>query len=262
MKILMVGDIVGEPGRKIFAGTVKKFREEGLVDFVVANGENAAGGKGITGAIAEELLSAGADVITLGDHTWDRREVVNYLQTSENVIRPANFPPGSAGKGFITVDSAWGPVMVINLIGRVFMQSHDCPYRTVDSILENHRGLGSVVIVDIHAEATSEKVVMGRYLDGRVSCVAGTHTHVQTSDEQVLPGGTGYITDLGMTGPKDSAIGRDLKSVTSMLLTGMPHHFKVATGNVMLEGVIVDVDPETGRASGIKRVREKLQKDD
>jgi hypothetical protein len=255
----MVGDIVGSPGRRAFAQVITRLRQAGKVEFVVANAENAAAGKGITGPVAEELLAAGADVITLGDHTWDQKDFKSYLENSERVVRPANFVPGCPGRGCVTVT---GPgearVSVINLVGRVFMNPYDCPFRRADELLRKESALGRIVLVDMHAEATSEKVVMGRYLDGRVSCVVGTHTHVQTSDETILPRGTAYITDLGMTGPKDSAIGRELSSVVSMFLTGMPSKFEVAENGVCLEGVIVDVDPATGRASAIRRLREPV----
>jgi len=175
------------------------------------------------------------------------------------VVRPANFAPGCPGRGWTTVTSNFGPVTVISLVGRVFMNPYDCPFRTADEILKRS-DLGKIVLVDIHAEATAEKIVLGRYLDGRVTAIVGTHTHVQTSDEEILPNGTAYITDLGMTGPKDSAIGRDLKSVTSMLLTGMPAKFEIAKGKVTLEGVILDVDRETGKAKSIKRIRIKSEK--
>lgn len=254
MKILMVGDVVGGPGRAVFAEVSAKLKHSGDVDFIVVNGENAAGGRGITDKLADELLRAGADVITLGDHTWDQKDLKGYLDRESRIIRPANFAPGCAGKGLVTVNTSFGPVTVINLVGRVFLSPYDCPFRTADELLKRP-GLAKTILVDIHAEATAEKIVLGRYLDGRVTAVAGTHTHVQTSDEDILPGGTAYITDLGMTGPKDSAIGRDLTSVTYKFLTGMPTKFEIATGKVMLEGVIIDVDRETGRARSIKRVR-------
>jgi metallophosphoesterase (TIGR00282 family) len=255
MKILMVGDLVGSVGRQIFSRLVPALRQKGKADFVVVNAENAAGGKGITRPLAEELFAAGADVITLGDHTWDRNEVESYLDYEPRILRPLNFAPGCPGHGHVSVRTTWGDVVVVNLVGRVFMHSYDCPYRTVDALLEKNRDLGRIVLVDFHAEATSEKIVMGRYLDGRVSAVVGTHTHVQTSDEAILPHGTAYITDLGMTGAKDSALGRDLASVTNMLLTGMPTRFKLAEDDVKLEGVIIDVEESTGRAKRIKRIR-------
>ncbi|MDD4869787.1 MAG: TIGR00282 family metallophosphoesterase [Kiritimatiellae bacterium] len=256
MKIMMVGDIVGGPGRAIFAEVSAKLKHSGQVDFIVVNAENAAGGRGITDKLADELLANGADVITLGDHTWDQKEIKGYLDREMRIIRPANFTPECPGNGWTTVNTSFGPVTVINLVGRVFMHHYDCPFRTSDGILKRP-DLGKTILVDIHAEATAEKIVLGRYLDGRVTAVVGTHTHVQTSDEQILPNGTAYITDLGMTGPKDSAIGRDLESVTSTFLTGMPAKFHIAAGQVMLEGVIIDVDRETGKARTIKRIRLK-----
>mgnify|MGYP000518930144 CR=1 FL=1 len=259
MKILMAGDIVGAPGRRALALTVARLKAAGRVDFVVANAENAAGGKGLTGPLAEELFAAGADVLTLGDHAWDQKELAAYLEREPRVVRPANFAPGCPGRGLTTVTGPGGePVTVINLVGRVFMNNYDCPFRTVDALLRRETNLGRVILVDLHAEATSEKIVMGRYLDGRVSAVVGTHTHVQTSDETVLPGGTAYITDLGMTGPQGTAIGRDLQSVVQMLLTGMPAKFEVGRGDPALEGVLLDVDERTGRARAVKRLREPV----
>lgn len=255
MKILMAGDIVGAPGRRAFARVCTRMKQSGEVDFVLANAENAAGGRGLTAALAEELFAAGADVLSLGDHTWNQREMETYLDREPRVLRPANFAPGCPGRGIATVDSPYGRVTVVNLVGRVFMNNYDCPFRTVDALLKKEPGLAKTILVDLHAEATSEKIVMGRYLDGRVTCVVGTHTHVQTSDEALLPRGTAYITDLGMTGAKDSALGRDLDSVLQMFLTGMPKQFKIARDKVYLEGVLVDVDESTGRARRIKRLR-------
>lgn len=254
MKILMVGDIVGSPGRKIFGQVASRLKEAGEVDFVVANAENSAGGRGLTGPLAEEIFKAGADVITLGDHTWDQKDLRGYFKTETRVIRPLNFAPGCPGKGFVTIETGFGSVTVVNLIGRVFMNPYDCPFRAMDEFFKKQTG--KIVLVDIHAEATSEKIVMGRYLDGRVSAVAGTHTHVQTSDEMILPGGTAYITDLGMTGPRVSSLGRDLEQVTGILLTGLPSPFKIAQGDTVLEGIIIEIDRETGKAKGIKRIRE------
>ena len=259
MKIVMIGDVVGSPGRKAVAQVITRMRQAARADFVVANAENAAGGKGLTAPLAEELFSAGCDVLTLGDHTWDQKEFRHYLDKAERVVRPANFAPGCPGRGYVTVA---GPrevrITVISLVGRVFMNPYDCPFRAADEILKKDPNLGRMILVDMHAEATSEKIVMGRYLDGRVTCVAGTHTHVQTSDEILLPRGTAYITDLGMTGPKDSAIGRELNSVLSMFLTGMPTKFEVAENGVSLEGIVLDVDSLTGKARSIKRIREPV----
>ena len=259
LRILMVGDIVGSPGRMAFARTVTRMKQAGEVDFAVVNAENAAGGKGLTAALGEEILAAGADIITLGDHTWDQKGFQPYLEKETRVLRPANFAPGCPGHGHVTVDTDKGRITVINLVGRVFMQPADCPFRTTDEILKKEQSsIGKMILVDVHAEATSEKVVLGRYLDGRVSCVVGTHTHVQTSDNRILPKGTAYITDLGMTGARDSAIGRDLETITARFLTGMPNKFIVATDDVMLEGVIVEIDPATGKAASIKRIRQEM----
>jgi len=256
MNILMVGDMVGSVGRTIFGRVVSLMKQHGEVDVVVVNAENVAGGKGITRVIAGELFTAGADVITLGDHTWDQKEVAPYLDIERRLIRPANFAPGCPGRGIVTVDTPKGRVTVINLVGRVFMPPADCPFRTVDALLAKEPNMGKVILVDLHAEATSEKIAMGRYLDGRVSAVVGTHTHVQTSDEIVLPKKTAYLTDLGMTGPKDSIIGRDYDSVMLKFLTGMPSKFSIAETGVALEGALIDVDETTGKARKITRVRE------
>jgi metallophosphoesterase (TIGR00282 family) len=255
----MVGDMVGGPGRTIFARYVGRLKQRGEVDLVVANAENVAGGKGLSRMLAEELFEAGADVITLGDHTWDQKDIVSYMGAERRLVRPANFAPGCAGRGFTTVETPLGRVTVINLVGRVFMQPYDCPFRTVDAILAKEPALGKVILVDMHAEATSEKIAIGRYLDGRVSAVVGTHTHVQTSDEALLPKKTAYITDLGMTGSKDSVLGRDLPSVLSKFITGMPSKFEIADKDVMLEGVWLDIDEQTGRARRITRIRERLE---
>ncbi len=257
MKILIVGDIVGSPGRTAFARIVGRLRTAGEVDFVVANAENSAGGRGLTPALAEDLFRAGADVLTTGDHVWDQKELAKHIDKEPRILRPANYAPVCPGKGYITVDTPAGRVTVIDLVGRVFLGPADCPFRAADQIL-NTGGPGKIVIVDLHAEATSEKIAMGRYLDGRVSAVVGSHTHVQTSDETILPKGTAYITDLGMTGPKDSVLGREVESILHKFLTGMPAPFEVATKDVNLEGVLITVDEKTGRATKIKRVREKI----
>jgi 2',3'-cyclic-nucleotide 2'-phosphodiesterase len=259
LKVLMVGDIVGSPGRMAFARTVTRMKQAGEVDFAIVNAENAASGRGLTAALGQEILAAGADIITLGDHTWDQKGFQQYLDEETRVLRPANFAPGCPGHGHVTVDTGKGRVTVINLVGRVFLQPADCPFRKADEILKKEQAnIGKMIFVDVHAEATSEKIVLGRYLDGRVSCVVGTHTHVQTSDDRILPKGTAYITDLGMTGSRDSAIGRDLETITARFLTGMPGKFAVATEDVLLEGVIVEVDPATGKAVTIKRVRQEV----
>jgi 2',3'-cyclic-nucleotide 2'-phosphodiesterase len=242
----------------VFANLATRLKATGEIDAAVANAENAAGGKGLTKVLADELLAAGADAITTGDHVWDQKELIGQIELVPQMTRPANMPPGCPGRGWTTVATSAGPITVINLIGRVFMPANDCPFRTIDGLLAREKNLSKVILVDVHAEATSEKVALGRYLDGRVSAVVGTHTHVQTADEAVLPKGTAYITDLGMTGPKDSVIGREAQSVLRMFLPGMPSKFELGTGDVTLEGVIIDVDETTGRARSIRRVREPL----
>lgn len=255
MKVLMLGDVVGSPGRKAFKSVVERYKSDGKADFVVVNAENSAGGRGLTGELAEELFKSGADVLTLGDHVWDQKVLRPYLETETKVLRPLNLQPGCPGHGHVSIESEWGRITVINLIGRVFMNDYDCPFRAVDDLLARE-SVGNIVIVDMHAEATSEKIVMGRHLDGKASIVAGTHTHVQTSDEAVLPGGTAYITDLGMTGPREGSLGRDLEQVRGIIFTGMPSMFKVAKGPSVVEGIVVEVDRETGRAVSVERIRE------
>ena len=255
MKILFTGDMVGTAGRQVFQRVVQRLRSEGAVDFVIANAENAAGGRGPSPDIAEAILAAGADAITLGDHTYDDRSITPFLETDPRVVRPANFPPAAAGRGMITLQSDEGAVSIISLLGRVFMNPVDCPFRAADKWI----GLSSTttILVDFHAEATSEKIAMGRHLDGRVTAMVGTHTHVQTSDEAILPKGTAYITDLGMTGPKDSVIGREVEPVIKRFITGMPQKFETSKSDPALEGVIIDINPATGKARSIERVRER-----
>ncbi len=262
MKILIVGDIVGAPGRKVFAEVTERLRKAGRIDFVVVNAENAAGGRGITPKLVTEILESGADILTMGDHVWDQKELIPTLSANPHILRPANLPPTCPGKGCVTIDTPVGTVTLINLLGRVFLPATaDCPFRYMDSILApSSKDLGKIIIVDLHAEATSEKIAMGWHLDGRVSVLVGTHTHVQTSDERILPKGTAYITDLGMTGSKDSVLGRDKESVLFKFLTGMPSRFKVASNDLVLEGVIVDIDHNTGKARSIERVRESEER--
>jgi len=222
----------------------------------VVNGENAAGGRGVTRAVAEELFSAGADVITLGDHAWDQKEIMGFIGDTERLLRPANYPPGVPGRGCCVVETPFGRVLVVNLLGRVFLPPvADCPFRTADAILQAEAEGVAVRIVDFHAEATSEKKALGWYLAGRVTAVVGSHTHVATADEAVLPGGTAYITDMGMTGPHDSVLGRDKESVLQKFLTGLPARFKVASGGVACEAVLIEADERTGRAEAIRRIR-------
>ena len=255
MRVLVVGDIVGSPGRAVFREVVARLRASGAVHAVVANAENAAAGNGITGDLADELFKAGADVLTLGDHTWNQKDIETYIAREKRLLRPANFAPSCPGHGWVTVQTSQGPLTVINLMGRVFLPPMDCPFRTVDALLTSIPG-GTPVLVDLHAEATSVKIAMGWHLDGRVAAVIGTHTHVQTSDEKLLPKGTAYITDIGMTGPVTSVIGREVEPVLRKFLTGMPSKFDVAKGPAALEGVIIEVDRVTTRAVSIVRVRE------
>lgn len=257
VKILHIGDIVGSTGRQIFAQVATRWKADNRADAVVVNAENAAGGRGLTAALGDDLLAAGADVITLGDHTWDQKDTGAYLDRESRVIRPANFAPDCPGGGVTRVETEHGRLTVISLIGRVFMPPAECPFRMVDRLLKEQEG-GGIVLVEIHAEATSEKIAMGRHLDGRVTSVAGTHTHVATADETILPRGTAYITDLGMTGPHDSVLGREVAPVLHRFVTGMPAKFDVATNDVALNGILLDVDPRNGRARGIKRIRETL----
>ena len=256
MNILMVGDIVGKTGRAAFFKAAEQLRSEGRVDFIIANAENAAAGRGPTPEIAETLLNAGADVITLGDHAWDAREMVSGIDLLPRVVRPANFPKGAPGKGWVRVETPEGELAVVQLIGRTFMVNpYDCPFQAIDRLLSPAMALPKTVLVDFHGEASSERMAMGRYLDGRVSAVVGTHTHCQTSDETVFPGGTAYITDLGMTGPSTSILGREIEPVVKKFITGVPHRFDVAKGDAVLEGVILDVHIPSGKTRSIERIR-------
>ena len=256
MKILFTGDIVGSAGRQIFQRITARLRDEGRVDFVIANAENAAGGRGPSPEIADAILAAGANAITLGDHAWDDKTIISFIETEPRIVRPANFPPDAAGRGITLIETPEGALCIIALIGRVFMDPNDCPFRTADKLIA--RAAAKTIIVDFHAEATSEKIALGRYLDGRVTALLGTHTHVQTADEIILPNGTAYITDAGMTGAKDSVIGRDVAPVVQRFLTGMPQKFETSNLDPALEGVILDVDMSTGKARTIERIQERI----
>ena len=259
MRIAFFGDVVGRPGRRALAIVARRLRRDESLDFVVANGENAAGGKGIDVASAEELQDAGVDVITTGNHVWAHREIIAYLEENRRVLRPLNFAPGTPGVGWIARPARNGTaVAVVNLIGRVFMGPADCPFRSVEAVLPEIHETAQVVIVDMHAEATSEKVGMARFLDGRVSVVVGSHTHVQTSDESVLPGGTAALTDAGMCGPEDSVLGVRTDRVLERFLKQTPVRFEVASGPTLVQGAVIDLDDATGRATGIRRIRERV----
>ncbi|MFQ5952625.1 MAG: TIGR00282 family metallophosphoesterase [Candidatus Omnitrophota bacterium] len=258
MKILFLGDIVGQPGREITKQLLPDLKKEKKIDFVIANAENAAGGSGVTPRIADQLLESGIDVLTSGDHVWKRKEIYDYLKVSSKLIRPANYPEGSVGRGSTVVDAEGGrKVGVINLIGRVFMEAVDCPFVKAKEEVDKVRQETPIIVVDMHAEATSEKVAMGWYLDGLVSAILGTHTHIQTADEKILPNGTAYITDSGMTGPYDSVIGRKKEQIILRFLTQMPTRFEMAEGGVEMHGVIVEVDDSTGKAGSIERIQRK-----
>ena len=259
MKMLMIGDVVGSPGRRILKEQLPRIRRELGVAAVVVNAENAAAGSGITVALANEILASGADAITLGDHTWGQKEFAPTIGQLANTVRPANYPPGAPGKGWALVTTPICRFAVLNLLGRVFMNPMDCPFRAADAAL-NEMPKDVPVFVDFHAEATSEKITLAHYLDGRVTAVVGTHTHVQTSDAIVLPGGTAFQTDLGMTGPWYSSIGREFVPVQQKFLTGVPARFSVAEGPATLEGAVITFDPATKKASAIEayRYREPL----
>lgn len=258
MRVLLIGDIVGKPGLKIVRRAVPLLRKREKLDFVVANGENAADGSGITPGIYAKLIAAEVDCITLGDHIYRRQEISETLAKERNILKPANFPPGAPGRGWTVLKAKNGvEVAVISLLGRVFMRPVDCPWQAVEKVLAEIPPEVKVKLVDFHAEATSDKQVMGRYLDGRVSAVVGTHTHVPTADEGVFPGGTAFQCDLGMTGPFESILGRRIDRVTETTVTFQPTHFEVATEDVRLCGAIIEIDDQTGRAVSIRRVMVK-----
>ena len=254
MNILFIGDVVGKPGRKALKMWLPELREKYEVHLVIANGENAAGGFGLTREVVQELLDLGVDVITTGNHVWDKKEFVKEMDSVLEVLRPANYPPGVPGRGWLIKEVEGIPVCVINLQGRVFMECLDCPFRRLDEILSSLGDGIKIKIVDFHAEATAEKKVFGFYFAKRVSAILGTHTHVQTCDEEIIDGFTGYISDVGMTGPINSSIGMDYKEVLERILYHVPRKFKVAKGPVMLNGVFLEVDHETGRCLKIERI--------
>src|SRR3954464_15087109 len=251
MNILMVGDVFGESGRSAIAKHVPALRQQHAIDFCVVNIENAANGFGVTPLIARQALEQGADVLTSGNHIWDKKEIVEYISKENLLLRPANFPVGTPGVGYVTVKAGAHRVAVLNLMGRVFMNPIDCPFRKADEVLPELRKETKIILVDMHCEATSESQAMGWHLDGRVSAVVGTHRHVQTADERVLPGGTAYITDLGMTGPTEGVIGVDRETILQRFLSQMPARFEPAKGPAALHGAIITLDPDTGRAQDI-----------
>jgi metallophosphoesterase (TIGR00282 family) len=263
LNILCIGDIVGRPGRRIIADKLKPLIKEHEIDCVIANAENAAGGSGITPQIYEKLLRSGVNLITLGDHTYRKREIIPVLETADNIVRPANMSERAAGKNFAVYKTAKGPsVAVLALIGRLFMKPADCPYNTADRILPQIQQKADIIIVDFHAEATSEKVAMGYHLDGRVSACFGTHTHIVTADEKIFPHGTAYITDIGMTGPHDSVLGRSVENVLKSFRTQMPFPFEIASGDVKMNGILIKVDSNTKKAEHIQRICIKAESEE
>ncbi|MFH1640530.1 MAG: TIGR00282 family metallophosphoesterase [Candidatus Omnitrophota bacterium] len=259
MNILFIGDIVGAPGRQAINELLPGLKKEFGLSFVVANAENASGGSGITPKVAKELFDSGLDVLTSGDHIWKKREIFEIIKEEKRILRPINFPPGVPGRGaevFRTKDGF--KVGIVNVQGRVFMEALECPFKTTRQAIETLSKETKIIIVDIHAEATSEKVALGWYLDDKASAVLGTHTHIQTADEKILPGGCAYITDVGMTGPMDSVIGRRIEDVLERFITSVPTRFEVAQENIQLQGVVLDIDELTGKARSIVRIQRKL----
>uniref|UniRef100_A0A7C5V116 TIGR00282 family metallophosphoesterase n=1 Tax=Caldicellulosiruptor owensensis TaxID=55205 RepID=A0A7C5V116_9FIRM len=258
MRFLAIGDVVGKPGRNILKNTLSKLKENYRVDVVIANCENAAGGNGLTKKVADELFSIGIDVMTMGNHVWANKEIFSFIENETRIIRPANYPEGTTpGRGYNVFEKNNIKFAIINLCGRVFMENLDCPFRKIDEILKKIDC--RIIIVDLHAEATSEKIALGFYVDGRVSCVYGTHTHVQTADEKILPNGTAYITDIGMTGPYDSVLGVDKDIVIQKFTTLLPVRFEVAKGKAQFNGIVFEVDNNTGKAVSIERINFTLE---
>jgi len=251
----VVGDVIGRPGRRAVEALLPDLRQQYGLDLAIANAENVAGGLGLTSTTAKALLDAGVDVLTSGNHIWAQKEIVPYLDGEMPILRPLNYPPGVPGRGYIVT----GQTMVVNLMGRTFMDNFDCPFRAMDKLLAELKDRPPVIIIDFHAEATSEKMAMGRYLDGRVSAVLGTHTHVGTIDAQLLPGGTAYVTDIGMTGPVDSIIGDDAEAVIRRFLTIIHHRLSVGKGKIAFNAVLVRVDDNSGKAIGIDRVYQEVE---
>lgn len=259
MKVLFIGDVVGNPGRRTVKELLGTLKRENAIDFCIANCENAAGGSGITYVVAQELYKCGIDGITLGNHTWSKKEITNFIDSDPKIVRPANYPKELPGKGSTVISGDKGKIGIVNVMGRVYMDSLDCPFRAAEREIEQLKPQVKVILVDMHAEATSEKCALAWHLDGRVSCVVGTHTHVQTADERILACGTGYITDVGMTGPHEGIIGVDREIVINKFLTHMPCRFELAKGMVQFNAVIIDVDDKTGKTLSINRINKTLE---
>ena len=257
LRLLFLGDIIGEPGRRAVIEMLPTLKSAWELDFVVVNGENVAAGRGITPKLAIDLLRCGVAVITTGDHVWDQKDIVSFIETEPRLLRPINYPEGTPGGGSIVLETAKGKVGVINVQGRTFMlPALENPFRRVWDEVEQIRTQTPVIFVDVHAETTSEKIALGRFLDGKVSVVAGTHTHVQTADDQIFPGGTAFICDAGMCGPTESVLGREIQPIVQRFYTSMPVNFPVAKGGVRLHGLMVDIDEESGRAISVQRIAE------
>jgi metallophosphoesterase (TIGR00282 family) len=257
LRVLFLGDIVGEPGRSVVIAKLPELKARDGIDFTIVNGENAAGGRGITGKITIDLLRAGASVVTTGDHIWDQKDVMAFLDLEPRLLRPINYPSGAPGHGWIVLETAKGKVGVVNVQARTFMQPIlENPFHALDEVIGKVRSQTPNIVVDVHGETTSEKIAVGRFLDGRVSAVIGTHTHVQTADEQIFPGGTAFLCDAGMCGPVQSILGRAIQPILQRFISNLPASFPVASGEVRLRGALIDIDESTGRAVKITRVDE------
>src|SRR5206468_1311218 len=257
LTVLFLGDVVGEPGRTAVIARLPELKSKHALDFIIVNGENAAGGRGITGKITIDLLRAGVSVITTGDHIWDQKEILSFIDTEPRLLRPVNYPDGAPGNGFVVLETAKGKIGVINVQARTFMQPIlDNPFRAVEAAVMKMRGETPNIVVDAHGETTSEKIALGRFLDGKVSAVIGTHTHVQTADEQIFPGGTAFLCDAGMCGPINSILGRTIEPIMNRFVSNMPASFPVAAGEVRLHGALIAIDEKSGRAARIMRIDE------
>lgn len=254
MRIVFIGDVYSKPGREMISEYLPRIKSKYKPTLTIVNGENAAGGRGITKDIYKMILDSGADMITLGNHAWDNKDIFDFIDDVKNMVRPANFPEGTPGEGMKFIQINQYPVAVINLQGRTFLPPLDCPFKTADRLIEEAKKKTQIIFVDFHAEATSEKLAMGWYLDGRVTAVVGTHTHVQTADNRILPEGTAYITDVGMTGPYDGILGVDRETVIKKFLTSLPVRFESAKGPEQLSGVIIDINEKDGKATKIERL--------
>jgi hypothetical protein len=255
MRILFIGDIIGKPGREIVASLLPRLNEEYRLDLVIANAENLAGGFGVTPAVAEDMFALGVDVLTSGNHIWDQKEIEEYIAKEQRLLRPANYPEQAPGSGSFVFERHGCPIGVLNLQGRAYMPTIDCPFRIGDREIRRLRQQTALIVIDFHGEATAEKQAFAWHVDGRVSAVIGSHTHVQTADERILPGGTAYLTDAGMTGGRDSVIGMNIEEPIARFITGLPKRFRPAAGNPQLCGVLVEIDERDGRATSIVRVQ-------